>query len=459
MSSRTRQAERGAASRAARLPLPVVVFMIALVVPFIISVGELRLSVYRICLLVMIVPLVFSWLSGRAGRIRTADLALFLACAWATVSFSVLHGLAVGVELGGIFFAETMGAYLLARCGIRNADQFFRMARLLFWIILFLLPFAIVETVTSRNLLLQAANAVWHSQYAITKDPRWGLFRVQTTFEHPILYGAFCGSAVGLAWMVLGHGRSLVRRAGGTLLVLVATGLSLSSGILTGVVAQILLIGWNATLKTVRGHWLILAGLVAAAWIFLEFAANRPPAVIFINYFSFDQHSAYMRVHIWNFTTASIAEHPLFGTGFDEWARPSWMRSSIDMFWVLYGVRNGLPAQLALGAAFFAAVLPLAFRRGLDPRRSDYRLGLVLALVGFFLSGWTTSYWNATYVWFVFLLGSGAWLLDAAPDRAPAPDPERRQRSARRRPAWAGGQGTMPARDPARTSLPARARL
>ncbi len=213
--------------------------MVGLVIPFIFMVGDLRLSVYRIVLLVMVVPLLFLWLSGRAGRIRVADIALLLLCAWTVLSLAVVHGSATAIKTGGSFFYETMGAYLLARCYIRTADDFFRMSRLLFFIVISFTPFAIIEAFTERNILLQFYNSIWPSYYIFSKDPRWGLQRVQAVFEHQILFGVFCGSALALTYMVLGHGKSWLRRILSTSLVFITAGLSLSSGPLTGMVVQI----------------------------------------------------------------------------------------------------------------------------------------------------------------------------------------------------------------------------
>lgn len=313
-------------------------------------------------------------------------------------------------------FVETLGAYLVARVYIRTASHFRTMVRILFMIVMLFLPFAIIEALTGRNLSLEILDSIWNSYSRVAKDPRWGLQRVQQTFEHPILFGVFCSSAIALTYLVLGYGKSWFQRMGSTLLVLFTAGLCLSAGPMTAMTGQLLLIGWNWMLKSVAARWKILATLVATAWIFLELAATRSPAQIFISYFSFNSFSAYMRIHIWNFGTASILQHPLFGIGFNEWVRPFWMSSSIDMFWIVSGVRHGLPATFFSFLAYFAVVLPLMFRKGLDETQSICRLGILCCLISFFLAGWTVHYWNATYVLFNFLLGSGMWLLDATPD-------------------------------------------
>ncbi len=410
-----------------RLSVLVPIFLISLVIPFIINIGPLRLSVYRIVLIIVFLPVLFAWLSGRAGRIRVADISLALLCTWSTISFIAIHG-AEGIQAGGIIFIETVGAYLVARTHIRSASDFRAMVKILLLIVLFFLPFALFEALTGRNILLEIMNNIWGSYPRVAKDPRWGLDRVQATFEHPILFGVFCSSAIALTFLVIGYGKSLLNRIGSTFLVLLTAGLCLSAGPMTAMTAQLLLIGWNWVFKSVASRWKILAVLVAAAWIFLEVAATRSPAQIFISYFSFNSFSAYMRLHIWNFGTASILEHPWIGIGFNDWERPFWMSPSIDMFWIVSGVRHGLPATFFTFLAFFTVVIPLIFRKGLDETQSMYRLGILFCLASFFLAGWTVHYWNATYVLFSFLLGSGLWLLDAEPAGEETPTTEEKPR-------------------------------
>ena len=48
-----------------------------------------------------------------------------------------------------------------------------------------------------------------------------------------------------------------------------------------------------------------------------------------------------------------------------------------------------------------------------DPRLAAYRTGLVVTIAGLCLVGWAVHFWNATLALFMFILGSGAWMLDA----------------------------------------------
>ena len=57
-------------------------------------------------------------------------------------------------------FIETLGPYLLARCYIRDADDFYNVIQLLFRIVVLLLPFAIFEFVTGQNILRELFAAI-----------------------------------------------------------------------------------------------------------------------------------------------------------------------------------------------------------------------------------------------------------------------------------------------------------
>ena len=67
-----------AAVPAERLPLPVFLILVALVVPWILNVGSLRLSPYRLVLIVMFVPCLMQFVAGKAGPVRLPDIAVIL---------------------------------------------------------------------------------------------------------------------------------------------------------------------------------------------------------------------------------------------------------------------------------------------------------------------------------------------------------------------------------------------
>src|SRR3954466_10503300 len=71
---------------------------------------------------------------------------------------------------------------------------------------------------------------------------------------------------------------------------------------------------------------------------------------------------------IWEYGSASVLNNPLFGVGFGDWARASWMTSSADMFWLVNAMRHGLPAGLLIMSAFLLLFLPVSLRKILVER-------------------------------------------------------------------------------------------
>ncbi|TKT80271.1 hypothetical protein [Aquamicrobium sp. LC103] len=427
---------RGIGSYKAALPRPVFLFFVSILFPWIIMLGPIRLSGYRMVLLATILPCLVMWLSGKVGRIRVADIAMLFYCLWCGLAIAVVHGPGYAVEPAAIIFLEAFGSYLLARCFIRNADDFRNMVALFFLIIACLLPFALVETLTGRNIALEIVRAIYPTFPDHPMEPRWGLRRVQTVFDHAILFGVVCSSAFALTHLVLGYGQSLARRWFKSGIVFLAAFTSLSSGPLSGLVAQSLLLGWNWVLSGYPGRWRLLLTTAAGMAIFIELFSNRSLPAIFISYFAFNEGSGQYRLLIWTFGSESVMNHPLFGVGFNRWDRPDWMSSSIDMFWLVDAIRHGLPAGLLIGLAFFAVLVPAALKRGLDERLQAYRTGYLIAMTGLFMVGWTVYFWNSTYVIFMFLVGAGVWFLDlpetAEPDRSASS--RHRRANTRRRP-------------------------
>lgn len=446
----------GIAARGTKgLSILVVLFLIGLIIPSMIHLGSLRLSAYRVVLLLVTVPCLFMWVSGRAGRMRIPDFAILLFWGWSALSFTVLHGFGPMLERNGIFFLETVGTYFLARCYIRTAEDFHAMVRVLYRTVLVMLPFAIYETLTADALIMRIFGLFSETAGAIAKEPRLGLYRVQGPFEHQILFGVYCGSMLAMVHLVLGYGESAGRRWRRSGIVAFTAFLALSSGPLAAQLVQILLLGWNWMLRNFAARWKLLTGMAAGGIALIETVANRSTPEILISYFAFNAWTAMNRLRIWEHGSANVMDNPLFGLGLNDWVRPFWMLPSIDMFWLVPAMRNGIPAVLFLAMAVLGIFLSAAFRKGLDARTSAYRTGYLISMMGLILAGWTVHYWNATYVLLIFMIGAGAWFADvepsaaddgdepskdSGPDREPADErtPERRRLPYSRQPLSPG---------------------
>ncbi len=405
----------------------VIAFLAGLVIPWVIMLGPVRLSVYRIVLMASILPCLGLWLSGGAGRIRLADIAVLTYCLWGAVCLAENHGIGTAFNSGGILFLETAGSYMLGRSLIRDADDFRKMVLLLFWIIIFLLPFGLIELLTATEPLLQIFGLVLPTTDPMTMEPRWGLERVQGPFDHPILFGVTCGSALALTQMVLGYRRPLPWRWLRTGLVGATAFLSLSSGPFTAMAAQTALLGWNWALGSIKARWKILWAMALGMYASISALSNQSVYAFYLTHAPlFDTFSAYYRLLIWQYGSATVLNHPVFGIGLNEYERPAWMTASVDMFWLIHGIMFGLPGIILMGLAFAGSVAAVGLKRGLDDRTYAYRAGYLISMASFFIAGWAVHFWGATYVLFLFLLGSGMWIADAPASEQATERPEGR---------------------------------
>jgi hypothetical protein len=379
--------------------------------PILLYLGPARLSPYRLVLVVTFIPCLMAWLSGSVGRTRLPDILMLLAATWGAVILVSTHGIDGGLQSAGIFVIETFGTFLFARRYIRDVFAFQRMVRSLVLMVLFLLPFAVYENVAGSPILIELFGKIFSAYDIAASEQRYGLRRAQGPFEHFILFGVVCSSAFALSFYVFGA----AARLGGRLssgLVAMAVVSSLSAGAILSLVVQALLIVWDKVTASVARRWGILGAVVVTAYFIVDFSSNRSPFNVFISYLTFNADNSYMRVHIWNYGTQSVMQHPIFGIGFNDWERPSWMGGSIDNFWLVTAVRYGIPGFLFMAGGFLSVCFGLGRLRNLSSQVAQCRKGLIITLCGLALAICTVHVWDAPYVLFIFLLGSGMWMFD-----------------------------------------------
>lgn len=409
----------GVSARSARVAEPVrkppfiiLLFVASLLLPSSFSVGPLDLSIYRMILLVMFIPCLVQWVSDKTGPVKGIDFLIFGHSIWIFIALLVVHGMDRW-ETAGISTVETIGAYLLARVYVRTPDDFYYFIKCLCMGVVLMLPFAFIETATSRIPINEIMGTFSTVNPDLMDEMRFGLHRVQGPFEHPILFGVFCAALFSPSFLIWGYGLSKGQKFLRASVPLVATFLSLSMGAYISLFIQGALLMWNYILRNVPGRWLYLFLIFLSIYIVLDILSNRSPVQIFISYMTFNSGASYNRILIWEYGSAEVLRHPIFGIGFNDWVRPHWMVPSIDNFWLITAMTYGLPALGFLVSAFVVTIL----RTGLldltgDPRVASYRMAYLVSIGGFMLSICTVHVWNASYVFLIFLLGSGVWMRD-----------------------------------------------
>lgn len=401
-----------------------VVFLLTIVIPVYFDIGGLRLSPYRLFLLFAFVPVVFAWLGGKCGRIILLDWLMLSFTLWAVLALFVLHGSAT-IQYSGIQAVETFTPYLLGRYFVRSISDYERFFKVMFVLLLFFIPAAVLESTQGMRIYNEVFKAFGTTFPWANYAPRMGMFRSQVVFEHPILYGVFCSTTFAPFYFMRrkGNGNRVqgVRRAWASL---VATFFSLSTGAFLPVILQTCLIVWDHVLRNFAARWKLLMGLFAAGFVLIDLASNRTPFEVFISYLTFNSGTGYWRILIFDYGMQNVWENPIFGIGLGGWRRPAWMHSaSVDNLWLLMALRYGIPAFLLIFAAYMTHIISIARSKLHDPGKRLVRKGYLFTMIGLGISLCTVHLWAGTFVYFMFLIGAGVWLIDRD-DTAPETDQE-----------------------------------
>lgn len=394
----------------AGLPLLVAVFLVSLLVPVTLDLGPIRLLAHRFVLLLAVVPLMARLFGGRAGKVTSVDHLVLGATLWAGLAFFVSRPGIAGIESAGMHFIEAFGGYLVARVGIRSAEDFRRFVRLFYALILFLLPFAAIEAFTGRAILLdiipRSHGEVWAG------GERWGLDRAQVLFAHPILYGTFVATGFALAWYALHPAAAFGKRVVTVAPVALAVFFSLSAGALLAFVVQSALVVWDLVFRAVRDRWKILLRLSILGYFVIDFLSNRSPFHLLVAYGTFSSSTGYYRIVIFRHGIDDVFRNPVFGLGSDigSWTRASWMHGSIDNFWLYTAMSYGIPGFLLLAVATFLAMHRASKAVMPDPVDQACRTGWMIAMIGMILTGGTVHFWTTMLAFFMFMIGAGLWM-------------------------------------------------
>lgn len=400
-----------------RLPLPVVIYILTVVTPVTMQLGPLYLTLTRAYTLLMILPLTFMLVSGKAGRMIVTDFLLFGHVIWMAIALHVNNPAQMVSQVGSIG-PEFLGGYLIARIYIRTPEQFMALARWMGLIVVFLLPFALYESKTGWPPIIQTIKKlpIVGSYGNVSPPQRLGLNRVQAVMANPIHFGLLCSTVFSMTVVALKGVFSNQRRILTALAVALCAFLSLSSGAFLAFLMQLFLLIWYALFRKTGSPWLLLFGWCVFCYIVIDLLSNRGPIQVFFSYATFSPHTAYWRGLIFQWGMKNVWANPLFGIGLNEWERPFFMYSgSMDNFWLVMAVRYGIPGFLLLAIGYGIALWRIG-RRDFD---DDARMVLLRRAYMFTLAGLTFTLstvhiWTTAHSYVFFLFGSGIWFLSAS---------------------------------------------
>ncbi|MEJ6391595.1 O-antigen ligase family protein [Gymnodinialimonas ulvae] len=406
-------------------PVVLALFIACATQPYGLALGPLLIGPYRLVLLLIGPILMIQWLSGRYGRLLPPDFLVLGYATWVLVALAANGQMGRVVEWGGSQFIDTFFAYLLGRAAIRTKQDFYFFTRVFLWVLLFLLPFAILESAMGVVILIRLAEAIPLVEafgiVTLEYPPRLGLLRAQTGAVHPILYGVMC--AMGFSFGLLGLAHSpgkpgLFKRFAMTSGSYVGTFFSLSSGAFAAVGVQGLLMLWNWLLRKWKARWKVLGWGFVVAYIIVDFVAARPPALVFGRMISFSGSTAWNRYMIWQFGSAEVMRNPIFGMGiFSDWQRAPWMPSSIDNQWLQVAMRFGLVGiGLLMGAYIYILYKLIRIDFSNNPEMDAIRKAFVFTLIALLISYGTVAAWHIQWSILLLLLGATTWIFSTPPE-------------------------------------------
>jgi hypothetical protein len=374
-----------------------------------ISLGPLRMSPYRVLLIIMVLPSLLQLLSNRFGTTLLVDWLILFHTIWAMIALLNWEGLAA-LQTAGIYFIECFGSYIIGRRYIRNADDFHALSRFFTFFVISMLLIAVPETLSGKAFIRDTFKAVFGGPTLEFMDPRMGLTRVYGPFDHPILFGTFCAWPFSMALFVLRPFYSTIKGIIIPVLVFAACFLSLSAGPWLAVGIQLMLAVWNKITKGIPMRWGIIFLLLVLSVFTVSLFSNRPAVNVFISYASFSPVSSYNRILIWEYGSAEVGRNWWLGIGLGDWIRPAWMSNSMDNFWLINAVRYGMPALLALVGAIACICIGASRQRDRDEDWVACRYAWMITLFGISFAATTVHLWNAIFCLFFFFVGSGVFM-------------------------------------------------
>ena len=411
-------------------PIIVTVFLCSLLVPFIISVGPIDLQPHRIVILLTMPYLFLRLISGRVGKVTVIDFLVLFSGLWCAYSYTfsygpnaTLQGRTIGdtVQYAFSFFFELYGGYLIARVGIRSANDLRRVTKFMFFCVLVAIPLAAAEAFSHKAFLMELIGR------KPALDTRFGLRRAQVTFGHPILYGAFVSSAMGLVWYTYRANAALGGKIFRTVFVFLALFFSFSMGAILSFMVQVGSIIYEQMFKNIPKRWTLLVMAFIGLYFLMDMFTNSSPFSVLVRYATFNQQASYVRLLTFEFGVDNILARPFFGFGAGRWDRPPGFPPSVDNFWLLTAMQFGLPAFLSLAVAVALIMRRIALKSLADPMEIACRAAVLTSMGGIVLAGGTVHYWQSMLAFIMFIFGSGMWILSrpdaqAAEVEAPTTD-------------------------------------
>jgi len=146
--------------------------------------------------------------------------------------------------------------------------------------------------------------------------------------------------------------------------------------------------------------------------------SDRSVFAIIATRLTLEPSTGYYRLLIYEHGLKNIWANPWYGIGLADWERPAFMvASTIDSYWLVLTMRQGIPSLLilllAIGILMYQASANA--KCNINPAATPLLKGWTMSVLALCLVGFTVHYWNVVHTFLFFVIGMGAVMAD--PDR------------------------------------------
>jgi hypothetical protein len=404
---------RKATGRIAIWPIALVIYSTVVPREIAIHVGENYIYMDRLALLVTL-PWVLSQMLRNGFRMVLPDWLVLFTGIWMVTAIAQVHGIERATVTGLSLSFDTLAGYFVARVAFRSLDDIRRTLILCapaFFFAALTLP---IESLSHQLLVRPFFQQIFgqirlsggsEKLFDIVRaDDRFGLLRAYGPWEHPILAGLHLATLPGIYWQSGIRGLPF-------LMALTAAGLAIFTFSSAAVLGLGLVLGalvYDAITRQVKGlSWPVLIYTLVGGLLLTSVVTNSGVVNLLIRFATLDPTTGYFRLAIWQYASESVWAHPVFGIGFEDYSRPSWMvTSSIDAHWLLLAVRYGLPGAIAMFSASVIAIAGLVSAERLANRRdAAFYRGILISFITLVLLAFTVTLQGGILTWFTVLLG------------------------------------------------------
>ncbi len=413
--NRQRSLIRAAAKRRVMqlMPLLVVFYSIFLLPPEVeFSAFGVNFPSYRVALLVVLVPTLWSSMRGRIASIQFMDVAIAIIGFWTILSFTMNYGFGEGIVRGAGVTIDTVLPYFIVRTCIKSLDDLRYFLILVFPAIAFAGLTLMAESLSGRLLLRPVFASIFGNVdvfvgglntggLEIEGTQRMGLLRAYGPFPHPILAGIMM---IGFLPLYFFSGLRSWPLIGGVLVTLTGVfGLS-SAAFLALILAVSGVMLYQAKAYIPKISWWSISSLLILVVLTLHMISKNG-IVYVIARLTLTPDTAEYRIHIWNWGSLTVAKHPWFGIAYKQWERASWMGESVDAHFLLMAMRHGLVVPIMMLAAIFYGMIRLGLIIPyLSPKDRAFAIGINMCMVIYLIVGQTVNYFGSSNLLFISVI-------------------------------------------------------